>query len=52
MDLAKRVGHTDRYYLTSFGKWIITTRLKLKNLGSHPKLALAPGRWTRVFCPI
>ncbi len=42
--LAKKVGHTYRYYLTSLGKHIITTGLKLKNLVLIPQLALAPSR--------
>lgn len=40
--LAKKVGHTYRYYLTSLGKYIIATGLKLKNLVLIPQLAIAP----------
>ena len=42
--LAKKVGHTYRYYLTSLGKHTIATGLKLKNLVLIPQLALEPGR--------
>jgi len=42
--LAKKVGHTYRYYLTSLGKYILTTGLKVKNLVLIPQLALAPSR--------
>jgi hypothetical protein len=42
--LVKKVGHTYRYYLTSLGKHIIATGLKLKNLVLIPQLAIAPSR--------
>ena len=38
----KRVGRTYRYYLTQFGKQVITTGLKLKELVIIPQLAFAP----------
>ena len=40
--LVKKVGHTYRYYLTVFGKQVIASGLKLKNLVLIPQLALAP----------
>jgi hypothetical protein len=40
--LVKKVGHTYRYYLTVFGKQVIASGLKLKNLVLIPELALAP----------
>ncbi len=39
--LVKKVGHTYRYYLTVFGKQVIASGLKLKNLFLIPQLALA-----------
>jgi hypothetical protein len=42
--LVKKVGHTYRYYLTSLGRHIIATGLKLKNLVLIPQLAIAPSR--------
>jgi len=42
--LVKKVGHTYRYYLTGFGKRVIASGLKLKNLVLIPHLALAPAR--------
>lgn len=42
--LVKKVGHTYRYYLTVFGKQVIASGLKLKNLVLIPQLALAPAR--------
>ncbi|HYA85631.1 MAG TPA: helix-turn-helix domain-containing protein [Nitrospirota bacterium] len=40
--LIKKIGRTYKYYLTSFGKLVITTGLKLKNLVIIPQLALTP----------
>ncbi|HUY12794.1 MAG TPA: MarR family transcriptional regulator, partial [Terriglobia bacterium] len=40
--LVKKVGHTYRYDLTVFGKQVIASGLKLKNLVLIPQLALAP----------
>jgi hypothetical protein len=37
--LIKKVGHTYKYYLTQFGKEIITTGLKLRDLVLIPQLA-------------
>lgn len=37
--LIKKVGHTYKYYLTSFGKDVIATGLKLKELVIIPQLA-------------
>lgn len=42
--LVKKVGHTYRYYLTSLGRHIIATGLKLKTLVLIPQLAIAPSR--------
>ena len=42
--LVKKVAHTYRYYLTWFGKRVIASGLKLKNLVLIPHLALAPAR--------
>ena len=38
--LIKKVGHTYKYYLTQFGKAVITTALKLRELVIIPQLAL------------
>ena len=38
--LIKKVGHTYKYYLTRFGKAVITTGLKLRELVILPQLAL------------
>ena len=38
--LVKKVGHTYKYYLTQFGKTVITTALKLRELVIIPQLAL------------
>ncbi len=38
--LIKKVGHTYKYYLTRFGKAVITTGLKLRELVIIPQLAL------------
>jgi hypothetical protein len=38
--LIKKVGHTYKYYLTQFGKIVITTSVKLRELVIIPQLAL------------
>jgi len=38
--LIKKIGRTYKYYLTSFGKQVIATGLKLKHLVIVPQLAL------------
>lgn len=40
--LIKKIGWTYKYYLTSFGKQVITTGLKLKELFIIPTLAFGP----------
>ena len=40
----KKVAHNYRYYLTLFGKHVITTGLKLKQLVLIPQLAAMPSR--------
>ena len=40
--LIKKVARTYRYYLTHFGKHVITAGLKLKNLVLIPQLAAIP----------
>ena len=42
--LVKRIGRTYKYYLTSFGKQVVATGLKLKELFIIPQLALIPAR--------
>ena len=42
--LIKRVGRTYKYYLTSFGKQVIATGLKLKELFLIPQLCSSPAR--------
>ncbi|MEW6364228.1 MAG: MarR family transcriptional regulator [Acidobacteriota bacterium] len=42
--LIKRVGGTYKYYLTCFGKQVITTALKLRELFIIPQLAFNPSR--------
>ena len=42
--LIKKIGRTYKYYLTPFGKQVIATGLKLKELIVIPQLALAPSR--------
>jgi len=37
--LIKKVGHTYKYYLTRFGKEVLTTGLKLRELAVIPQLA-------------
>jgi len=39
--LIKKVGHTYKYYLTRFGKAVITTGLKLRELVIIPQLSLS-----------
>jgi hypothetical protein len=38
--LIKKVGHTYKYYVTSFGKEVVTTALKMRELVVIPHLAL------------
>ena len=38
--LIKKIGHTYKYYLTKFGRAVITTGLKLRELVIIPQLAL------------
>ena len=38
--LVKKVGHTYKYYVTAFGKEVVTTALKLRELVIIPQLAL------------
>ena len=40
--LVKKVGHTYKYYVTAFGKDVIATALKLRELVVIPQLAFAP----------
>lgn len=37
--LVKKVGHTYKYYVTAFGKQVVTTALKLRELVIIPQLA-------------
>lgn len=37
--LIKKIGHTYKYYATSFGKQVVTTALKLRELVIIPQLA-------------
>ena len=46
--LVKKVGHAYRYYLTVFGKQVIASGLKLKNLVLIPDLARASARSTKL----
>ncbi len=39
--LIRKVGRTCKYYLTQFGKQVITTGLKLRELVAIPQLAFA-----------
>ena len=39
--LIRKVGRTCKYYLTQFGKQVITTGLKLRELVVIPQLAFA-----------
>ena len=38
--LVKKVGHTYKYYVTAFGKEVVTTALKLRELVIIPQLSL------------
>ncbi|MFL6448884.1 MAG: MarR family transcriptional regulator, partial [Bryobacteraceae bacterium] len=38
--LVKKVGHTYKYYVTAFGKQVVATALKLRDLVIIPQLAL------------
>ena len=38
--LIRKIGHTYKYYLTRFGKAVITTGLKLRELVIIPQLAI------------
>jgi len=38
--LLKKIGHTYKYYVTTFGKEIVATALKLRELVIIPQLAL------------
>ena len=38
--LIGKIGHTYKYYVTSFGKEVVTTALKLRELVIIPQLAL------------
>ena len=38
--LVKKVGHTYKYYVTAFGKEVVTTAIKLRELVIIPQLAL------------
>jgi len=42
--LIKKIGKTYKYYLTAFGKQVITLGLKLKHLYIIPQLSLATAR--------
>jgi arginine repressor len=42
--LVKKVGKSYKYYLTPFGKQVISAGLKLKELFLIPQLALNPAR--------
>jgi DNA-binding HxlR family transcriptional regulator len=39
--LVKKVGHTYKHYVTSFGKQVVATALKLRELVIIPRLANA-----------
>jgi hypothetical protein len=39
--LIKKIGKTYKYYLTSFGRQVITLGLKLKELHIIPQLSIA-----------
>jgi hypothetical protein len=42
--LIKKVGHTYKYYVTAFGKQVIATALKLRELVIIPQLAVGPAQ--------
>jgi hypothetical protein len=39
--LLKKIGHTYKYYVTTFGKEVVATALKLRELVIIPQLAVA-----------
>ena len=40
--LIKKVGHTYKYYVTAFGKEVVATALKLRELVIIPQFAFGP----------
>ena len=42
--LIKKIGRTYKYYVTAFGKQVVTTAFKLRELVIIPQLACAPAR--------
>jgi hypothetical protein len=42
--LIKKVGHTYKYYVTAFGKEVVSTALKLRELVIIPQLAFVPAQ--------
>ena len=42
--LIKKVGHTYKYYVTAFGKEVVATALKLRELVIIPQLAFGPAQ--------
>ena len=42
--LIQKIGRTYKYYVTSLGKEVVTTALKLRELVIIPRLALCPAR--------
>jgi hypothetical protein len=42
--LVKKVGHTYKYYVTAFGKEVVATAVKLRELVIIPQLALGLAR--------
>ena len=42
--LIKKVGHRYKYYVTAFGKEVVSTALKLRELVIIPQLALRPAQ--------
>src|SRR5436189_300447 len=42
--LIKKIGRTYKYYVTAFGKQVVATALKLRELVIIPQLAFAPAR--------
>ena len=40
--LVKKVGHRYKYYVTAFGKEVVATALKLRELVIIPQLAFPP----------
>ena len=49
--LIKKVGHTYKYYLTRFGKAVMTTGLKLRELVIIPN-SLPPRLSNSAFLPV